>query len=92
MAQFTVRVQPGAKSDAIVGWVADSRGGEMLRVRFAPAVEGKANAGLVEFLAEVLGVRPRQIQIERGEKSREKQIVVEGLARADIKCRTEASA
>ncbi len=89
MIRFPVRVQPGARSDEIVGWVADAQGGEMLKVRLrAAAVEGKANAALIDFLAESLGVRPRQISIERGEKSREKMIAVEGLTLDEVRQRT----
>ena len=88
MTRFAVRVQPGSRSNEIVGWTADARGGEMLKLRLrAPAVDGKANAALLDFLAESLGLRPRQIAIERGEKSREKIIAVEGLTLDDVKRR-----
>jgi len=88
MIRFAVRVQPGTKSDAILGWVADAQGGEMLKLRLrAAAVEGKANAALVEFLAEALGLRPRLVTLERGAKSREKIIAVEGLTLDEIKRR-----
>jgi uncharacterized protein (TIGR00251 family) len=86
---LAIRVQPGAKSNKIVGWVADAHGGEVLKIRLrAPAVEGNANAALIEFLAEILGLRPRQITLERGDKSREKLISVEGLTMEVIRQRT----
>jgi uncharacterized protein (TIGR00251 family) len=68
-----VRVQPGASRDELSGWE-----GDLLRVRLrARAVEGKANKGLLEFLAEALGLRPRQVTLVRGKKSREKLIEVD---------------
>ena len=80
MTRLAIRVQPGAKANEIVGWTADAQGGEVLKIRLrAPAIEGKANAALVEFLAEVLHLRPRQVTLERGDKSRSKFVLVEGL-------------
>ena len=88
MTRLAIRVQPGAKANEIVGWVADARGGEVLKIRLrAPAVEGKANAALIEFLAEILGLRPRQITLERGDKSRDKVVQVEGMTREEIRTR-----
>jgi uncharacterized protein (TIGR00251 family) len=88
MTRLAIRVQPGAKGNEIVGWIAEARGGEVLKIRLrAPAVEGKANAALMEFLAEVLGLRPRQITLERGGKSREKVVCIEGMTREEIRTR-----
>jgi uncharacterized protein len=68
-----VRVQPGASRDEIVGWE-DGR----LRVRLrARAVEGKANRSLLEYLAGRLGLRSYQVELRRGDRSREKLIEVD---------------
>lgn len=45
----------------------------------APAVEGKANAELLRFLAECLDLRASQVRIVRGETARMKTIEVEGV-------------
>jgi uncharacterized protein len=88
MARVAVRVQPGAKANEIVGWIADARAGEVLKIRLrASAVEGQANTALLEFLSEVLGIRPRQIALERGGKSRDKIIVIDGMTREEIRGR-----
>jgi uncharacterized protein (TIGR00251 family) len=42
----------------------------------APADDGKANAELVRFLAEVLGVPRRSVQILRGRTSRSKVVLL----------------
>jgi len=87
MMHLSIRVQPGAKANEIVGWMADAQGGEVLKIRLrAPAVEGKANAA-VDYLAEILGLRLRQIVLERGDKSREKVVRVEGLTIDQIHAR-----
>ncbi len=62
-----VRANPGAKRSEVVG-VVDGR----LRVRVhAPAVEGKANAELIRFLAAWTGLRGSAVTIVRGEHARE---------------------
>lgn len=71
-----VRVTPGAARDEIVGVRGDRLA---VRVR-ARAVEGKANAAVIDVLARALGVRPRALVIRRGDRSREKSIFVEGLS------------
>ena len=88
MIRLSIRVQPGARSNEIAGWVDDGHGGEVLKIRLrAPAVEGQANAALIEFLAETLGLRPRQIALERGGKTRGKVIAIEGLTAEEVRAR-----
>jgi uncharacterized protein (TIGR00251 family) len=58
---------------------------EVIRIRLhAPAVEGKANKALVEFLADTLGIRVRQVTIVGGEHARQKRVLVTGLPAAGI--------
>ncbi len=83
-----VRVQPGASRDQVVGWEQD-----LLRVRLrARAVEGQANRRLLEFLAEALGLRPYQVSLLRGERSREKLIQVDLPSRAEVDARLDIGA
>jgi uncharacterized protein (TIGR00251 family) len=83
MIVVKVRVQPGASKDEVVGWEDD-----LLRIRVrARAVEGKANKRLVEFLAEALGLRPRQVTLIKGEKSREKLVEVDLPSREELVAR-----
>ena len=66
-------VTPGGSRDAVAG-LAEGR----LRVRLrAKAVEGAANAALTAFLADIFGLRPRQVHIVAGERSRKKRIRIE---------------
>jgi uncharacterized protein (TIGR00251 family) len=53
----------------------------------APALEGKANAALRAFLAEELRISERRIVLERGQKSREKVIRIEGLSEEEVRSR-----
>jgi uncharacterized protein (TIGR00251 family) len=69
-----LHVQPGASRTEFAG-----QHGERLKVRLkARAVEGAANAALVEFLAGHFGVPRRNVTILSGEKSRQKRVSVEG--------------
>ncbi len=71
-----LHVQPGASRSEFAGWH-----GERVRIRLAaPAVEGKANAALVEFLASYFGVPRRSVRIASGLKSRRKRVVIEGVS------------
>jgi len=69
-----LHVQPGAARTEVAGLH-----GERLKLRVkARAVEGEANAALIEFLAERLGVARRDVVIEAGETSRRKRVRVRG--------------
>jgi uncharacterized protein YggU (UPF0235/DUF167 family) len=80
MADLFVRLQPGAKLDRIDGWEADAEGREVLRIRLrARPVDGEANAALVRYVAEVLGLPRSAVTLARGDRSRLKRLSVEGL-------------
>ena len=64
---FTVRVQPGARRSAVDGLWHD----EALKVVLqAPAVDGKANEALIDFLSEKLKIRKSSIFIVTGRTAR----------------------
>ena len=72
---LTVQVVPRASKNAVVGIHGDA-----LRIRLqAPPVEGAANAALIAFLAETLGIRPRQVEILSGHTSRRKTVLISGV-------------
>ena len=69
---FKVKVQPGVAKNEIVGVQGDA-----LKIKIgAPAVKGKANKALVDFLAEKLGVKKSEIEITSGRTSKIKKIKV----------------
>ncbi len=83
MARISVRVQPGASRNEILGFVEG-----VLRVRImAPPVEGKANEALIAFLAKALQVRRSALQILRGTTGREKLVSIDGLSDEEIRQR-----
>jgi hypothetical protein len=69
-----VRVQPRASKTEFAGRI-----GERLRVRLqAPPVDGKANAALVEFLADSFGVPRSAVVLEKGLSGRDKRLRIHG--------------
>ncbi len=59
MGDLSVRLQPRAKRNEIVGW----RDGVLLVRVTAPPVDGKANAALCKLLAKALGVAPSTVAV-----------------------------
>lgn len=74
---LALHVQPGARRTEVAGLHGDA-----LKLRLAaPAVEGKANAALREFLAAAFGVPLRSVTLLRGETSRDKVVRIAAPAR-----------
>ena len=68
--EITLHIQPGAARSELAGLHGDA-----LKVRIrAPAVEGAANAALIEYLADRLGTARRDVTLLRGEKARRKTL------------------
>ena len=67
-----LHVQPGAKVSAVVG----EHGGRLKLKIAAPAVDNKANAALLTWLAAQLGVPKSAVRLVRGESSRQKTVAV----------------
>jgi uncharacterized protein (TIGR00251 family) len=83
---FALKVIPNAPRNAIAGWLGDA-----LKVKIhAPALDGRANDALREFLADQLGVPRRNVTLLRGDKSRQKVVRVDGLDLAAAKRRLGA--
>ncbi len=75
---IAVRVQPRASRTEFAGVI-----GERLRIRLqAPPVDGRANAALVEFIAEAFGAPRAGVRIERGLSGRDKLVRIRDAAPA----------
>jgi uncharacterized protein (TIGR00251 family) len=70
---LAVRVTPRASRNEIVEMLDDGT----IKVRIAaPPVDGEANATLIEFLADILGVPKSRLDIVAGVTGRDKLIAV----------------
>jgi uncharacterized protein (TIGR00251 family) len=77
---FTVRVQPRASRDEIVGEHQDG-----LKIRLtAPPVDDRANEALRKLLASRLNVPLAAVRIAAGEHSRTKRVEILGVTAAMI--------
>jgi uncharacterized protein (TIGR00251 family) len=79
-AIITVRVQPNAKRNEVVRFEDG-----ILHIKIAAApVKGKANAALLSFLSDILGVSRSHLSIEKGVTSRRKVIAIEGISHDEV--------
>lgn len=77
---FGVRIQPRASKDEIAGEIAGT-----LKIRLqAPALEGRANDALIEFLAILLKTSKGTVRILSGERSRVKRLEIRGVTKQQI--------
>lgn len=81
--RLAIKAIPNAPRNLIVGWLGDA-----LKVKVhAPALEGRANEELCEFLADSLGLPRRAVSVLQGDKSRQKVVQVDGLSVEAIRAR-----
>ena len=79
--RLAIKAIPNAPRNAVAGWLGDT-----LKVKVhAPALEGRANEALCEFLAEELGLPKRAVTLAHGDKSRQKIVRIAGLTLAEVK-------
>ncbi|PTY06410.1 DUF167 domain-containing protein [Opitutaceae bacterium EW11] len=84
--RIAIKAIPNAPKNQVVGWLGDA-----LKVKVhAPALEGRANEELCEFLAESLGLPKRAVSVAQGDKSRQKLVQVEGLTLDQLRQRFRA--
>lgn len=85
MARVTLRVQPGASRDRVVGRHGD---GWKIAVQ-APPVDGKANAACAVLLAELCDAAKSDVTLVRGATSRTKTFEISGRSAEQIERRLE---
>jgi len=80
VGSVAVHVVPRARASAVAG-----RHGDAIRIRIAaPPVDGAANAELVRFVAERLGVPSSRVTIASGAGGRRKTVEVRGVESRDL--------
>ena len=77
-AVLEVLVQPRASRTRVVG----EHDGRVKIQLAAPPVDGEANAALLAFLADALGVKRAEVVLLAGETGRRKRVRVGGVAAA----------
>jgi uncharacterized protein (TIGR00251 family) len=88
LIRLKVRVTPNARKNEVTVC-----NGDEIRLKVkAPAVDGKANAALIEYLAELTDMPRSKIQIKAGEKARIKVVELEGHSPEEVRARIRAYA
>ncbi len=82
---LAIKVIPRSERGGVVGL----RGNALAVKVTAPPVEGKANKELVKFIAAKLDIPPSSITILRGHSSREKILLIPGMAADAVRIRLE---
>ena len=86
-ALLALKVIPNAPRNAVAGWLGDA-----LKVKIhAPALEGRANEELCDFLAAQLLLPRRAVTLVQGGKSRQKLVRIAGLTRTAVIARLAPS-
>ncbi len=76
---LTLHVQPGAKTSEVAG-----EHGEALKIRLAaPPVDGRANAALLAFVAQRLGLAKSAVLLKHGQSARRKVLLLSGVTAAE---------
>lgn len=83
-----LHVSPGSRRPAVAGRHGDAR---KVRVTAAPE-RGRANAAVVRLVAEALGVARADVELVSGAGSREKVVLVHGLAAEGAESRLASAA
>ena len=83
--RLTLHIQPRASRTELTG-----RHGDAIKIRLAaPPVDGAANAELVSFLADRLGVPRAAVLIRHGESGRRKTVEIRGLSATEAEQRLQ---
>ncbi len=80
--RLAVRAQPGAKKTAIVGVYGEGDAAQLKIAVQAPPLEGRANAALIAFLADLFDLARNQVELVSGELSRSKVFLLRGVTLA----------
>ncbi len=78
-----VRAQPGAKKTAIAGIYGEGDAAQLKIQVHAPPIEGRANAALVEFLANTFSIPKSKVELVTGDSSRSKVFLLRDVTRQD---------
>jgi uncharacterized protein (TIGR00251 family) len=69
-------IQPGASANEFAG-----QHGDRLKIRIrSVATDGKANAGLIAFIAKEFGLSKQAVELTAGEQSRQKTLKISASA------------
>jgi uncharacterized protein (TIGR00251 family) len=84
---LAVRAQPGAKKTAITGIYGEGPTTQLKIAVQSPPVEGRANAALINFLADLFDLPKSKVELLTGELSRSKVFLLRGVTLAEAEAK-----
>ena len=78
--RIRVRVHPGSRRTEVAGRTGPDDAPALVVRVVAPAADGRANAAVVDALAEAFGIRRRAVRLVTGASSRTKVVEVDGVS------------
>lgn len=82
---FTVKVQPRARRNAVIGALGDD-----LKISLtAPPLDGRANEACIEFFSQALRVPKSAVAIVSGQTNRRKLVRVTGITATQLRQRLQ---
>lgn len=84
---LAVRAQPGAKRTAITGIYGEGLSAQLKIAVQSPPIEGKANAALIDFLAEFFAIPKNKVELQAGHLSRSKVFSLQGVTHAQVEAK-----
>jgi hypothetical protein len=88
VTRLAVRVQPGARSSGLVGWMADGT----LKLKVSePPEDGRANRAVAALIGATLGLGAAAVTVVRGAATRSKVIEVDGIGERAARERIDAA-
>lgn len=79
-AILSVRAQPGAKRNAVLG----EQAGALKVAVTAPPEDGRANAAITELLRDWLGLKRSQVELAGGPTNRNKTFLIRGVTPGEL--------
>jgi len=79
-ARISITVSPKSSRSAIT----IDKSGDVKVYLNSPPVEGKANTECVKLFSKKLGIAKSRISIDRGERGRKKQLLIQGMNTEEV--------
>lgn len=88
---LAVRLQPGAKKTAVIGVYGEGAASQLKIAVQAPPIEGRANAAVIAFLAEMFSLSKSSVELVQGELSRSKVFLIRGITLATAEAEVQGT-
>ena len=78
---LSVRAQPGARKNAVIG----EQAGALKVAVTAPPEDGRANVAITDLLRDWLGLKRSQVELFNGPTNRNKAFLIQGVTTEELR-------